>query len=205
MVIVDPDGRTTNNMLQEPFNPKFHSVSLYGQPLSCYRPFWIKCTKWPQNNLEHQEVKGTPYTSYKYSRVPEFGSFCSTASQFQVTGHFETSAPNDLKWPWTIRDQRYPIYILQLPLSPKFHSNMLYGQPLSHYRPFWDKSTKWPHNDLRGQANTKRPKLPNIQMYMLYENLSPKFRSMVSHLWDIGNVAFFFFWGGGAMLNLKKF
>ncbi len=44
----------------ESTNPKFHSVSLYDQSLFRYRPFWNKCTAWPQNDLEPYKVKCTP-------------------------------------------------------------------------------------------------------------------------------------------------
>ena len=37
--------------------------------------------------------------------------FCSTNSCFWVTGHFEISAPNNPKWPWTLKGQMYPYYI----------------------------------------------------------------------------------------------
>ncbi len=30
---------------------KIQSVSLYVQPFQSYRPFWDKCTEWPQNDL----------------------------------------------------------------------------------------------------------------------------------------------------------
>ncbi len=52
----------------------FHSVSLYGQPFSTYRPFRQGMT---------------------------------------------------FKWHWTLKAQRYPIYIWQPPLTPKFHSVLL--------------------------------------------------------------------------------
>ncbi len=104
----------------------------------------------------------------------------STASHFQVTGHFDTSAPNDpkmtlntkrskeplihvpstpepkisihfalqsavfqvqailrnaqqmtSKWPWTLQGQRYPIYLIQVSPSPKFHSIALYGSQVT--------------------------------------------------------------------------
>ncbi len=36
-------------------------------------------------------------------------------------------APNDLKLPWMLQGQRYPIHV-QLPPSPKFHSFSLYNR-----------------------------------------------------------------------------
>ncbi len=58
-------------------------------------------------------------------RVPNF-ALRSVATRFQVTGHFETSASNDHKLTLNTKGQRYLIYMLQLPPSPKFHSLLLY-------------------------------------------------------------------------------
>ncbi len=41
--------------------PKFKSFSLQGKPFSSYTPFW---DRWPQNDLEHYKVKGTPNMCY---------------------------------------------------------------------------------------------------------------------------------------------
>ncbi len=66
--------------------------------------FWVTChlrrvhqmtPKW----FDHWHIKDTRYTRYNYPRVPGFIPFHSTASRFRVTGHFETSAQNDPKWP----------------------------------------------------------------------------------------------------------
>ncbi len=52
------------------------------------------------------------------------------------------------KWPWILQGHRYPIYVLLVSMSPKFHFVSLYDEPFSSYRPFWEKRTKWPQNDL---------------------------------------------------------
>ncbi len=109
---------------------KFQSFSLYGHPSSSYIPFWDKCTQWPP------------------------------------------------KWRWTLIGQRYPIYMLQLPPSPKIRSVLLYGQP------FWVTGhfeTSAP-NDIKMTLNTKRSKMPHI----IYNNYSrvpdfTPFRFMISH------------------------
>ncbi len=50
---------------------------------------------------------------------------------------------------------------LQLPrtfiFTTKFQSGLLYGQPFSSYRTFWDKCTEWPETDL----NAKGSKAPH--------------------------------------------
>ena len=63
--------------------PKFHSVSLYDQPFSRYRPFWDKYTEWPQNDLEHYQVICAPYICYQYPWVPNFTRFRSMMSRFR--------------------------------------------------------------------------------------------------------------------------
>ncbi len=78
------------------------------------------------------------------------------------------------KWPWTLKDQRYPIHILQrhvpttlnfhsVPLlrwTPNFHSVALLGWPFSSYMPFWDKCTEIM------TLNTKRSKVHHIQLFI---------------------------------------
>ena len=52
---------------------------------------------------------------------------------------------------WTTSiDIEYPIYVLLVAMSPKFHSVSLYDQPFSRCRPFCDNCTKW-HWTLQGQ------------------------------------------------------
>ncbi len=41
-------------------SPNFQSVSLYKTFLS-YKPFWRKCTEWPQNGIEPFKIEGAPY------------------------------------------------------------------------------------------------------------------------------------------------
>ncbi len=41
--------------------PKLHSFLRYDrQAILSYKPFWAKCTEWPQNCLEHYKVNITP-------------------------------------------------------------------------------------------------------------------------------------------------
>ena len=51
------------------------------------------------------------------------------------------------KWLWTLKGHWYPVYVLHLPSSRKFHSISLHGYPFSNYRQFWDKCTEWTHNN----------------------------------------------------------
>ncbi len=36
---------------------KFHCISFYGPPFSCYWPFWYKCIEWPQTDLSTKRSK----------------------------------------------------------------------------------------------------------------------------------------------------
>ncbi len=45
-----------------------------------------------------------------------------------LSGKF-ASASNNPIWPWTLQGQRCLIYVLIVPLSPKFHTSLLYYQP----------------------------------------------------------------------------
>ncbi len=71
-----------------------------------------QCTEWPQNNLDIYNVNATKIHALQVSlRVPNFNPFHSPAGLVWVTGHFETSAPNDTKWPWTLPGQTYPMIL----------------------------------------------------------------------------------------------
>ena len=101
----------------------------------------------PPNNIEHQKVNGTLYTRYNYPRLPN--SVLLFREPFLSYKPFETSAQNDRKMTWTLKNQRYPIYMVQLPTTPKFQSVSLYSQPFDRHRPLWDKCTEWLQNDLK--------------------------------------------------------
>ncbi len=69
--------------------PKFWSVLPYNQPFSRYkvvenRKNW-KCTKRPQNDLEHLMVKGTLHTVMYLTLRPKFGEFHSMTSHYWNT------------------------------------------------------------------------------------------------------------------------
>ncbi len=106
----------------------------------------------PTNGLEQSEVKGTPCMFYQYPRVPKLPDMCSTITHNQnlkpfCLCHFETSATNDPKWPWTVQGQKRPTYIILEPLSPKI-SVSLYGQPFASSVAFWDKYNERLQNNL---------------------------------------------------------
>ncbi len=114
-------------MIQIPSSPKFHSILLYGQAFLGYMPFSDKYTQWPQMVL-----------NTKSSKVPHIHVTSTHGSQISITfalrqAVFESQAiliqvhRMTPKWNWTLKGQRYPVYMLQLPPSPNFHSVSLYG------------------------------------------------------------------------------
>ncbi len=133
--------------LQVSTRPIFHSVSRYDEPFLSYRPFWEKCTKWPQNDLKLYKVKYTPYMCYKYPRGVNFtvSLYDKSFSSYWPFWEKCTKLPqSDL--------EHYKLkcspHVLIVSMIPKFHSVSLYNQPFLRYRAFWDKCTEWPQNDL---------------------------------------------------------
>ena len=123
-------------------SPKFHSASLYRR---CFQ-VTDKCTEWPLNDLEHEEVKGALYICYNYPWVLNFTPFALRPAIFELQAILRQVHQMTSKSLWTIIGQRCPICML--PPSPKLHSVSLDGQPFSSFRPFWDKCTEWPQNNL---------------------------------------------------------
>ncbi len=120
-------------------SPKFDSVSLYDEPFSKYRPFWEKCTDYPQNDLEHK-LKCTQYV-FLVSLILKFIS---------VT-------PN---WHLTLQGHMCLINVLLVSTSHIFHSISLHDKSFSRYRLFWDQRTKLPQID----PEPYKVKLPYIRI-----------------------------------------
>ncbi len=98
-----------------------------------------------------------------------------------VTGHSETSALNDSKWPWTQQGQRY--HILLMPQSPKchpFHSttNRFWVTKLSI---IGRKCTEWPQIDLEYLTVKSAPY--TLGDYLRGPNLGP-FLSTINRFQD---------------------
>ncbi len=136
------------NVLLVSMSPIFHSVLLYNQPFSKYKPFWDKCPEWPQIDFESCKVK-FPYiciTSIPDSQTSL--SFTLWPAVFEIQVILRQVHQMTPKWLWTVQGHMCHIYMLLVSTSPKFHSVSLYDEPFSKYRPFWDKCTEWPQNDL---------------------------------------------------------
>ena len=89
-------------------------------------------------------------------------------SCFQNTGHFETSALNDPKMTLTLKGQRYPIYILQLPPSilpppPRVPNFTPYRSTASYFQVTGHFERSAP-NDPKVFFNTKISNVPHIHV-----------------------------------------
>ena len=124
-------------------------VSLYILPFLSYRSFLDKCTECPKMTLhtKRSKVPCIHVTTTPDSQI----SLCFTLRSivFRLQAILRQLHWLTPKWPWRLKGQRYPIYILELTPSPKFHSISLYGQPFASYRTFWEKCIRWLQNDLK--------------------------------------------------------
>ena len=83
------------------------------------------------------------------------------ASRFELQGILRNVHWIAPRLPSTPKGQRYPIYISQLPSSPKFHSLFVPRLAVVSYAPFWDKIAA-KDSQMTNMINTKRSKLtPN--------------------------------------------
>ncbi len=124
---------------------KFQSVSLYGQPLSSYRPCWDKCMEWLQNYIDNHKVKGTPYMCYYCSRVSTFRPF-PLRPQLRAILRWLYSITSERHW--ILWGQKYPIHCVNISEQQISISVLLYSQTFSSYRPCWDICTEWPQNGI---------------------------------------------------------
>ncbi len=127
--------------------PKFQSILLYSH-------FWVtghfetKWSKWLQNDLEHRGQR-YPIMNDKYPTshfAPRAKSFLSYRPFWVVHRMIQIEPLN------TKRSKVSHTGFTSTPPPhprPKFQSVLLYGQPFSSYKSFWDKSTKWPKVTLK--------------------------------------------------------
>ncbi len=138
--------------------PSFHHPPLhacYNHPrvpkkFSRYRPIlrqvhWMTL-KWPGTVKGY----GTSYTHYKYPQVSNFALFCIMANRFRVTGHFETSAPNDPKITFKNKRSEVPhTHFTTNPLPSQIALRLVLGAGVFElHRPFWEKCTEWPQKEI---------------------------------------------------------
>ena len=119
-------------------------VSLYEEPFLSYRPFWEKCIEWPQNDLEHYELKCTQYVLV-LSLIPKFHSVLLYGQPFL---RYRVFWDKCTEWTQMIlnptRSNAPHICISTIPGS----QISLYDQPFLRYKPVWDTCTEWLQIDL---------------------------------------------------------
>ena len=134
--------------------PPPSQISLYGQPFLDYSPFETRASNDPKMTLNTKRSKVLPYMLQLSSPVPNF-TLLPAAFELQ-----DTSEPNDLKWPWTLKGQWYAIYFLQLPPSPIL---LCFALPPT--------VLELPLNKPQIALNTKRSKVPLIHVTTAYGTL----------------------------------
>ncbi len=75
--------------------------------------------------LIQRKLQGQCYSPHMYCTYPpsfKLQYFSHYSQLFRVARHLETSALNDPKMIWTLRGERYHIYILLVPPQSQFHS-----------------------------------------------------------------------------------
>ncbi len=128
-------------------SPKFHSISFYDQPFFEIQPILRQLhgmtPKWPW--ILQGQMYPICVTSTHESQISL--RFALRPAIFEIQAIFETNAPNDTKM--TLNHTRSNVHMcVTVSPSPKFQSVLLYHQPFLRYKPFWEKCTEWPQNDL---------------------------------------------------------
>ncbi len=137
-----------------------------------------------RSEVPHICVISLLFTSSKFHPVSLYDQ------TFLNAGNFETNALHDLKGPWPLQGQRYPIYICYyiVSRSPKSQSVSLYYQPLLRYEAAKTASAL---NDLGLTLNVNGQK---HRVYTKYHRPRPKFgqfRSTTSHFQDLADFLIF--------------
>ncbi len=74
-------------MWQVPPSPNFHSILLFSQSFSSYRPFWYKCTKWPKVTFNSKRSK-LPHVHNIPTPEPNFTLFPYTITRVWDIGNW---------------------------------------------------------------------------------------------------------------------
>ncbi len=77
------------------------------------------------------------------------------------------------KWPWTLQDQRYTTYVLLVSPSPKLHSVLLYDQPFSKYRTFYNSPLSTMLNGPKKNKKGQKFKISNFTVLLTLSETLP--------------------------------
>ncbi len=125
---------------QLPPSSKFHSVSLYPKVFSSYMPFRERCIEWPENDMKKNQR--FPIYIWPLPPIPNVTLFHSMYSRYRVTGHSETTAPNDPNMTFDTKRSKVP-HIHVTTSDSQINPLSLYNQPIKNYMPFWPNSSHW--------------------------------------------------------------
>ncbi len=99
-------------MLHTPPRPKFLSVSLYAEPFLSCSPLFGKVHWLTPNNLDMFKVKNTNIHVTYNPLGPKFSSISLYDEPFLSYGPiFGKVHQTTTKSPWTLKGQRYPVYV----------------------------------------------------------------------------------------------
>ncbi len=161
------------------------------RPIFELRAILIKCTKWPQNGLQHYKVKDIPYIYYKSPRVPNFNPCHSTANCFRVACHIEATAQNDPRMILNTTRSKVPhICSTDTPKSKFSLSFALRGEMFKMFEFFFifspfpttlgpnlkNKCPEWTQNE---EIHTCDTSTPESQISILFILWSPCFELQV--------------------------
>ncbi len=113
--------RYTWCILHASLTPKLHSISLYDESFPKYRPFWDKCTEWPQNDLDMLKVKNINMHAAYIPEAQTFVSFALPWAIFELQSNFGKNSPNDPKMTWHIQCQNTNMHTTYTPRGLTFH------------------------------------------------------------------------------------
>ena len=107
---------------------------LIPHPFLSYKPFWDKCTEWPEK--WHWTLQGQMCSIYMLL-VPPSPKFQSPLLCDQPLSNYRQVHRRTQKGR-ILQGQRYPIYVLLIYHGPKFQSVSLYGQSFLSYKTLWE-------------------------------------------------------------------
>ncbi len=154
-------------VVEVPPSSKFHPILLYGKRFWVTGHFEISAPNDPKITFNTKRSK-VPHMHVAATPEPQISPpFCSMASGFELWAnlwqvHQRPKMTLNTKW----SKVPHPIYMLQLPPGPKFHSISLYGQRFCVAGQFETSAA----NDLKMILSTKRSKVTNICCVSTHES-----------------------------------
>ncbi len=157
---------------------KYHSASLYDQPLSSCRSFWHKCTEKPKMALNITRSKTNHVCRGSAPKVPHSDWFALRAPIFELQAILRSAREMTPKWPLTLKGQRFLTHVL--PVVPtESHISILFALRPTVYKPIWQRCIEWPQNDIEhwGQmypicCHTTTPKFQISVLFVLRQVVS---------------------------------